>query len=89
MDKRKRVETIYSESGTADWSQWDQLRLSTVEQALGDEDNFEPDERYSHNVEVIKPKQGRRTQPKELGYTRRKNQEGIRRFRPRAFRLDD
>ena len=83
MDKRKRLETIYSESGTADWAQWDQLRLPDIEQVLGDEDNFETDERYAHHVEVIKPKQGRRTQPKEPGYTRRKNQEGIRRFRSR------
>ena len=77
----KRIPELYSDSGDVDSTQWEQLRLSSLEQSMGYEHNTEADEGYPSYVKTSKPKQRGWTQPGEVGYTRRQNQEGIRRFR--------
>jgi hypothetical protein len=82
------VPPVYSESGVDSSPQWDQFRFSSVEQDLEDYDSFETGEGYTGYVKTSKPKQGRRAQSGEVVYSRRQNQEGVRRFRRGLHRGD-
>ena len=89
MDGTRKFPSVYKGRILDRGSQRNRIRLSEIEFDMESENNYKDDSGYISYVQVGKPKQGRRTQPEESGKTRRKNQEGVRRFRPRSQSDDD
>lgn len=89
MDGSSKFQGLYKGRKINHRSQRNRLRLSDIESELEDNNSFKPDTGYVSYVEIVKPKQRRRSQPGEFGETRRKNQEGVRRFRGRSNGHDD
>lgn len=84
MDRGGKFQGLYKGRRISYSSQRNKLRLSHIEQDMENENPFSEDEGYLDYVEASKSKQRRRPQSSEPGEARRKNQEGIRRFRRRA-----
>ena len=83
MDRVTKLSRVYQESHVDSRTQRDQLRLSSIEQGLGDYDSDEPSSGYTGYVKTVKPYKGRGTQPSKSSKARKPNQEGVRRFRGR------
>ena len=77
MESSKRLTPIHRGSRPVDWSQHNQLRLTSIEEAVEFEYGLEPVKRYVDNVKVVQPSPRKRTLSRFMGRETRAKKRGL------------
>ena len=89
MDGSKKFERVSKTGRSIRWTQHHWVRCTDIESAMELEDSFEPNERYTGDVETTESKPRGRAQPGRMGKTARESQRELHELRLRSEPGDD
>ena len=77
MEISKRITPIHKFGRPIDWTQHNQVRLTSIEEAMEFEYGLEPVKRYVDNVKVVQPRPRKRTFSRLMGREARAEKRGL------------